>query len=84
MSKWSTYLVLPLEWLAVCIVEQQWVDGVFRLVCAEPYQRDDGTLEIIVAVNAHGVGVHRPAADHARQGRQLVPHGAQAVRRDAL
>ena len=46
--------------------------------------RDNGPLQIIVAVNAHRVGVHRPAIGNPRQRRHLPGHQLLRVLRCGL
>ena len=41
------------------------INGVLRLIRAEPYQGDDGALEVGVAVDADGFGTELPAVHDA-------------------
>ncbi len=50
------------------------IDRVFRQVRAETKLRNDGALEVVVAVDAHRIGVQRPVVDDAGKGRDLPFH----------
>ena len=66
--------VVAVERLAVGVGDVQRIDRVLGLVGAEPSQRNDGPLQVVVAVDAHRVGVHLPAVGDASQRRHLVLH----------
>ena len=50
----------------------------------ESDQRDDGSLQIIVAVHAHGVGVHLPTVGGTRERRDFGVHRLQSVGRATI
>ena len=58
---------------AVGVDEAKRVDGVLRQIGAEAAQRDDGSLQVVVSIYAHRVGVHLPAVDDAGQGQPELP-----------
>src|SRR5262245_2829932 len=67
-------VVLPVERLASLVPKIERVDGVFREIGAEPYLRNNGALQIVVAVDTHRVGVHRPAIVDAGERPDLPFH----------
>ena len=64
-------LACAVERLAGFVGEVEWVDRIFRQVRAEAKLRDDGALEIVIAVNAHRVGIHRPVVHNSGNRRAL-------------
>ena len=72
------------ERLAVGIGEIEGIDRILRQVGTETELGDDGALEIIVAVNAHGVRVHRPIVRNPGKRRNFPLHERLRVRRRAF
>ena len=67
-------LVRSVERLAVCIAQVERVDRILRQVRTEAHLRNYGALEIVVAVNAHGICVHRPMVRNTSEGRDFPFH----------
>ena len=51
-------VALAIQRLAGGVSEVQRIDRVLRQVGAEALLRDDGALQVVIAINTHGVGVH--------------------------
>ncbi|MNY32481.1 hypothetical protein D3C86_1667000 [compost metagenome] len=69
-------LVRAVERLAGRIPHVQWINRILGQVGAEPDLGDDRAFKVVVAIDAHGVGIHRPTVDDARQGFHLPLHQA--------
>src|SRR6202022_3182054 len=67
-------LVRSVERLSGLVCEVQRINSVFRQVRYEAEMGDNRSLEIVIAVDAHCIGIHRPTVDDARYGRQLPVH----------
>src|SRR5271165_5657119 len=50
------------------------IDRVFWKIGAEAELSDNRPFQIVIAVDAHRVSVHRPAVRNARQGRNFPGH----------
>src|SRR5262245_38861848 len=74
LLKGRMYLFFCHHRLAVRIAEVEWVDCILNLIGAKADHRHDGALEIVIAVDAHCVGVHLPAIGDARDRWCLFPH----------
>ena len=74
--------IRSVERLAGFVGEIEWIDRVFRQVRSKAQTGNDRPLEIVIAVNAHRVGVHRPVVGDASKGGDLPFHqpGAQLGR----
>ena len=72
-------LVGAVERLAGFVAEIERVDRILGQVRAEAELRNDGALEVVIAVDAHRVGVHRPVVRDAGKRRNLPLH--QLLRR---
>ena len=71
-------LVLRHHRLTLGVGHVERIDRIVGLVGAQAGHRDDGALEIEVAVDAHRVRVHLPAVRVTRERWQLVPHERKA------
>ena len=77
-------VVVAVQGLAIGVAGRQRVDGVLGLVGAKPDHADDRPLEVVVAIDTDGVGVHQPAVGHRGKGRQLGLHHLQRLGRRIL
>ena len=71
--------VRTVQRLASIVREVERIDRVLRQVRAETELGDDRALQVVVAVDAHRVGVHRPAVDDAGKAGDLPCHQLQGV-----
>src|SRR5262245_60794946 len=55
------------ERLAGVVGEVERIDRILGQVGPEPYLRDDGPFQIVIAIDTHGVGVHRPTVGDTSQ-----------------
>src|SRR5258708_14590236 len=76
--------VRSVERLAGLIGEIERIDRVFRQVRAEADPGDDRPLEIVVAIDAHRIGIHRPAVHDVRERRQLPVHELLPIFHDRI
>ncbi|MNF92442.1 hypothetical protein D3C84_750870 [compost metagenome] len=51
-------VVGTVEGLPLVVPQVQRIDRILRQVSPQPDLRDDGALEVVVAINPHGVSVH--------------------------
>src|SRR4029077_2281315 len=66
VAEMNRIFVCPIERFAGVVAEVEGIYGIFGNIRTQPELRNDGALEIVVAVATHCVGVHRPAIDDAR------------------
>jgi hypothetical protein len=67
-------LVCAIERLAGFVAEIKRVDGILDHIRAKSLLRENSPLQVIIAIYAHCVGVHRPAVRHPSQRRQFPSH----------